>query len=193
MLTAERVIEILGLEPLPFEGGAFRETYRSVARVSAGGLVGEPGRGERACGTQIYYLLRKGETSALHRVRSDEVFHHYLGDSAEQLWVRDGGRTHDPVPVATGEERAGVVVIGSDLEAGERPQVVVPADVWQGARLKEGGAFGYALLGCSVSPGFEWEDFELVTSGRALGMERALPEFAGLIRDLTPVEGRTRA
>lgn len=190
MLKAERVIEMLGMEPLPFEGGAFRETYRSKARVAAGGLVGEPGRGERACGTQIYYLLRSGETSALHRVKSDEVFHHYLGDAVEQLCVWDGTRTGEGAgPI----ERAEVGVIGPDLEVGQRPQVVVPADVWQGARLRGGGSCGYALLGCSVSPGFEWEDFELVTAERAAEMAGALPEYAGLIRELTPAEGRTRA
>lgn len=190
MLNAERVIEMLEMEPLPYEGGAFRETYRSKARVAAGGLVGEPRRGERACCTQIYYLLRAGETSALHRVKSDEVFHHYLGDAVEQLLVWDGTRTGEgPGKV----ERAETGVIGPDLEVGQRPQVVVPADVWQGARLKGGGVCGYALLGCSVSPGFEWDDFELVTKARAAEMAGEMPEFAVLIRELTPAEGRTRA
>jgi predicted cupin superfamily sugar epimerase len=128
------VIAILGLEPHP-EGGWFAESYRS--RVRAGG---------RCAGTAIYYLITPDSFSTLHRVASDEIFHFYLGDPVEMLQFDGAGRV----------ERC---VLGTDLAAGMRPQVVVPAGTWQGSRLAEGGAF--ALLGATVAPGFEFADFEL--------------------------------
>jgi predicted cupin superfamily sugar epimerase len=192
MRTAERVIALLGLERLPFEGGWFRETYRAAGGITlereAQGGVGPVGR--RAFSTQIYYLLRRGETSALHRVRSDEVFHHYLGDPVVQLRIDDGTRTHGTAPAGTTTSET--VILGADLEAGHRPQAVVPAHVWQGATLGEGDR-GYALLGCTVAPGFDWADFELITRDRARVLGEALPGTRGLIETLTPAEGRTRA
>lgn len=185
-LTADAVIDLLGLEPLPHEGGAFRETYRSATRVRTG--TDAP---ERDASTQIYYLIREGESSALHRVRSDEVFHHYLGDPVTQLRIDDGTETFgEPAPVRTAE----VVTIGPDLAAGQRPQVLAPRHVWQGAVLAETrDACGFALLGCTVAPGFEWEDFELITPARSQTFAEACPEHAGLIDAMTPVPGRTRA
>lgn len=184
--TAEEVIALLGLEPLPHEGGAFRETYRSAHRVPNPIETQDT----RAASTQIYYLLRPGESSALHRVRSDEVFHHYLGDPVLQLRIDDASMTFeasDAVP------RAELVVIGPDLRAGHRPQMLAPGDVWQGAVLADSPAFGYALLGCTVAPGFEWADFELIGPEAARRLAGHLPEHATLIEALTPVEGRTRA
>ncbi|USN98895.1 MAG: cupin domain-containing protein [Phycisphaeraceae bacterium] len=186
MIDADRVAALLGLERLPHEGGFFRETYRAAGRVT--GCL-PPGVGERAWSTQIYYLLRPGETSALHRVRWDEVFHHYLGDPVAQLVIDDGSLTFEPGGGAVGADR---VVIGPDLEAGQRPQVVAPAHRWQGAML-ERGPHGFALLGCTVAPGFDWADFELITRERARELKQALPAYAGLIETLTPVPGRTRA
>jgi predicted cupin superfamily sugar epimerase len=78
-------------------------------------------------------------------LRSDEVFHFYAGDPVEMLQLPEGGPGQ-------------MIVIGKDLAAGERPQVVVPRGVWQGSRLRPGGS--WALLGCTVSPGFEYEDYE---------------------------------
>jgi predicted cupin superfamily sugar epimerase len=85
----------------------------------------------------------------MHRLRSDEVFHFYLGDEVEmlQLWPDGTGRR---------------VGLGSDLAAGMLPQTVVPQGVWQGSRLVRGGRF--ALLGCTVSPGFDYADFESAAS-----------------------------
>lgn len=185
-VDADDVIRLLGLEPLPHEGGAFRETYR------AGHEVAGVGDAARAASTQIYYLLRPGETSALHRVRHDEVFHHYLGDPVEQLCLDDAG-------VTAGNPRAWVWRIGPGLteaEEGprsERPQRVVPARVWQGARLADdAGVHGFALLGCTVSPGFDWADFDLAPTDPE-PLRRAFPEHGALIEALSPVPGRTRA
>jgi len=141
MLTIEEIIRLLGLEPLPQEGGFFRETYRSPVRVSAPGFDSD-----RSLRSAIYYLVTPDSHSSLHRLKSDEVFHFYLGDPCTMLQLHPDGTS----------ER---FQIGVNLSAGERPQVVAPAGSWQGTCLSEGGSF--ALIGTSVSPAFEWEDFEL--------------------------------
>jgi predicted cupin superfamily sugar epimerase len=112
-------------------------------------------------------LLEPDTFSEMHKLKSDEVFHFYAGDAVEMLQLREGGRGM-------------VVVIGDDLARGERPQVVVERGVWQGSRLEEGGK--WALLGCTVSPGFEFEDYE--TGGRA-ELCAGWPEFAEEIEKLT--------
>jgi predicted cupin superfamily sugar epimerase len=159
MTTAAEIITHLNLRPLPREGGLYRETYRSD-------LQGPNGR---AAGTAIYYLLTPDTFSALHRLAYDEVFHFYLGDPVEMLQL-------DP---KSGEGR--VVTLGSDLLAGQQPQVVVPRGVWQGSRLKPGGSF--ALLGTTMAPGFDFADYEA-------GNERladVFPAFAERIRRLCPI------
>jgi len=138
-LSAEDVQRLLQLQPLPEEGGLFRETYRSALRVGA------TGDEQRSAGTAIYYMLTPGEFSALHRLPGDEIFHFYLGDPVEMLQLHPDGSSR-------------VILIGSDLAAGMQPQVVVPGRVWQGCRLRDGGRF--ALMGTTMSPGFELRDFE---------------------------------
>ena len=144
MPTVEALCALLGLVPHPVEGGFFVETYRSAESVPADAL---PSRyqGPRPAGTAIYYLLTPETFSAMHRLASDEVFHFYLGDPVEMLQLRPDG-SH------------GVAVLGTDLEAGQRPQLVVPRGVWQGARLRAGGRL--ALLGTTVAPGFDYADYE---------------------------------
>lgn len=161
-LTAEQVKQALGLQPHPCEGGWFVRTYESATMAEGGA---------RRTGTAIYYLLEPDTFSEMHRLASDEIFHFYAGDAVEQLQL---------FPDGTGKR----VLIGNDLGAGERPQVVVPAGVWQGARMVSGlaGGCGWALLGCTVSPGFEFEDYEAEGSEF---FERGWPEWAGLARELT--------
>jgi len=166
-LTAAEIIERLHLEPHPKEGGFYRETYRCDEPIAAMALPERYGAG-RAHSTAIYYLLTPETFSALHRLRSDEVFHFYLGDPVEMLHLQPDGSA----------ER---VLLGSDLLAGMRPQVVVPRDVWQGARLLPGGRF--ALLGCTVAPGFDYADYE---GGMRAELRAAYPEVADLIAALTP-------
>ena len=144
MPTVEALCALLGLVPHPIEGGFFAETYRS-ADLLPGDALPARYRGARAAGTAIYYLLTPETFSAMHRLGSDEIFHFYLGDPVEMLQLAPDGSHR-------------VVVIGPDLEAGERPQVVVPRGVWQGARLRPGGRL--ALLGTTVAPGFDYADYE---------------------------------
>jgi predicted cupin superfamily sugar epimerase len=103
----------------------------------------------------------------MHRLKSDEVFHFYAGDAVEMLQLKEKGK-------------GAIVVIGNDLLRGERPQVVVERGVWQGSRLLEGGR--WALLGCTVSPGFEYEDYE---AGAREQLCAEWPEFVEEITGLT--------
>lgn len=144
MLNAAEIITRLNLVPLPEEGGYYRETYRASLELDGPSLP-SCYSGARRASTAIYYLLTPEEFSGMHRVRSDEVFHFYLGDPVEMLQLAPDGSSR-------------VAVLGADLQHGMELQVVVPAGVWQGARLRAGGQ--YALLGATVAPGFEFDDFE---------------------------------
>jgi uncharacterized protein len=132
------LVEALGLEPHP-EGGWYRQTWKSATSVDTDG-------GPRATGTLIYFLLPAGESSAWHKVASDELWLAHQGRVTLEL----GGDGEHPATGAT-------YVVGTDVERGEQPQALVPAGVWQ--RTLPGDAD--ALVSCVVSPGFEFEDFEL--------------------------------
>jgi hypothetical protein len=144
-MTADEVKRILGLQPHPREGGWFVRTWESEEFVEAAAF--DEGRydGARRTSTAIYYLLEPGTFSEMHRLESDEIFHHYMGGAVEMLQLFEDGSSSR-------------VVIGKDLEAGERPQHVVQRGVWQGSRLLV--QEGWALMGCTVSPGFEFVDYE---------------------------------
>ena len=159
--TADEWIVRLALVRHP-EGGWYRETYRAAERVEAAALPPRFGGG-RVFSTAIYYLLRSGERSALHRIKSDEIWHHYAGDPVT-LWLLEA-------PGAPREIR-----LGGDGE----PQALVPAGVWYGARIVDGGA--YALLGGTVAPGFEFADFELADRAALFA---GWPAQRAIIEDLT--------
>ena len=140
-MTANEIIETLQLEPHP-EGGYYRQTFRDTAG------------GARGHSTAIYYLLRAGERSHWHRVRdAAEVWHFYAGDPLVLRMSVDGGAAEGGAVRET--------VLGPNLLAGQRPQAVVPADVWQSAESR--GAF--TLVGCTVAPGFEFAAFEMAPPG----------------------------
>ena len=162
----EDLITILALQPLPREGGCYRETYRAAEKIPAGALPPRYGASRSFC-TAIYYLLTPDTISALHRVKSDEIFHFYLGDPVTMLQLHPDGR-------------AETIILGQDVAAGQQVQAVVPAGVWQGAFLNEGGTF--ALMGCTAAPGFEFDDFEL---GERDELARAFPKEAEFVRRLT--------
>lgn len=166
-MTADEVKKNLGLIPHPREGGWYVQTYKADERIAAEAFAEGRYAGARATGTAIYYLLERGTFSEMHRLRSDEVFHFYAGDAVEMLQLEEQGRGR-------------IVRIGNRLEDGERPQAVVRRGVWQGSRLVAGGA--WALLGCTVSPGFEFEDYE---AGERAELCAEWPEFHQLICELT--------
>lgn len=134
-LTAAEIIARLDLTPHP-EGGHYRETFRDDHNVD----------GKRAASTAIYFLLARGERSHWHRVDAAEVWHYYAG-SALNLQIKD-------------ENGLRVVRLGVNLNAGELPQIVVPAHAWQAAE----SIGDWTLVGCTVAPGFEFEKFELAPS-----------------------------
>jgi predicted cupin superfamily sugar epimerase len=167
VLTAEQIIERLQLVPLTIEGGYFRETYRAPVVIQAAGLP-DQFTTDRNTSTAIYYLLTPDTFSAIHRVKSDELFHFYAGDPVEMLQLLSDGNGR-------------IVTTSNNLAAGHEPQLVVPAGVWQGCRLEPGGA--WALMGCTVSPGFDYADFELANRE---DLTRAYPEFSEFIAALSP-------
>ncbi len=135
-MDADEIIEHLRLAPHP-EGGSYRQTWRAPTETN-----------ERPAGSAIYFLLRRDEVSRWHRVDAAEVWHYYKGAPLELAISTDGAT-----------ERT--VALGPDLAAGQRPQFVVPADVWQRARsLGE-----HTLVGCTVSPAFEFAGFEIADPG----------------------------
>jgi hypothetical protein len=165
-MNAQVFIEKLGLQPLPGEGGFYRETYRSSERVAAAALP-ERYTADKELGTAIYYLLTPEVASALHRVRTDEVFHFYLGDPVVMLQLFPDGRGQ-------------TITLGPDILSGQVVQCVVPKFVWQGATLIEGGQF--ALMGTTMSPAFDFADLELGNRAELLARYR---EQAELINRLT--------
>jgi predicted cupin superfamily sugar epimerase len=134
--TAADIIAQLELKPHP-EGGHFRETFRDL-RLDANG---------RSVSTAIYFLLARGERSHWHRIDAVEVWHYYAG-SALTLEIADSGGTR-------------VVRLGPDLATGEVPQAAVPANAWQAAE----GCGDWTLVGCTVTPGFDFAAFELAPQG----------------------------
>ncbi len=131
--SAAEIIRLLDLRPHP-EGGFFRETFRDRAQAAPG----------RAASTLIYFLLEAGQRSHWHRVDAAEVWHYYAGAPLRITLSRDGAD-------------ASRHLLGADLFAGQRPQMVVPAGWWQAAQSL--GA--WTLVGCTVAPGFEFSGFEL--------------------------------
>jgi len=161
-LRANAIIEKLGLEPHP-ERGYYRETYRASAEVDS-----PRHSGRRAASTAIYFLITAEQPATfLHRLISEEVFHLYDGGPLEILRLFPDG-TWD------------VAVLGMDLDAGERPQIVVPAGAWFGTELRPGAS--HCLVGCTVAPGFEFADFELAQGPE---LEARYPAASDRIRRLS--------
>ncbi|MCP4932674.1 MAG: cupin domain-containing protein [bacterium] len=135
MSIANEIIKKLNLEPHP-EGGYFRETFRDEQN------------GDRARSTAILYLLKAGEVSHWHRVDATEVWHWYAGASLE-LRQSDGDNSQH------------TQILGGDILANQQPQIVVPAHIWQSAQ----SLGDWTLVGCTVTPGFEFSGFEMAVDG----------------------------
>lgn len=149
------------------EGGYFVETYRSAETISCTALPQRFG-GDRAFGTGIYFLLENHHFSALHRIQSDEIWHFYAGGSLEVFVIHNDGRLK-------------VVKLGPNPDNGEVFQAVVPAGVWFGS--KPASTSTYSLVGCTVAPGFDFEDFELAQRSDLLAL---YPQHQRIIEMLTP-------
>ncbi|MFD3624321.1 cupin domain-containing protein [Streptomyces sp. NPDC058698] len=156
-MTPDELVAYYGLEPLPREGGRFRQTWAGPARPD--------GRPE---GTAIVALLTDapGDFSALHRLPADEIWHHYLGDPLQLLLLAPDGTSRTPV-------------LGPDVLGGQHVQLTVPAGTWMGARVAAGGA--WTFFGCTMAPGFTFEGYE---HGDAAELTARHPERAALIAEL---------
>lgn len=137
MLTAEAIKQRLNLEPLTIEGGFFRRTYTAPRAIQVVDNI-------RSIASAIYFLLEAQVFSELHVLDSDEMFHFYYGDPVEMLQLYPDGRS-------------AVFTLGPDIAAGQHVQLPVPAGVWQGTRML--GAGKVALMGCTVTPGFDYADY----------------------------------
>ena len=147
----KEIIRLLELKPHP-EGGYYRETYRSS--------VFSKTNPERCTSTCIYFLLTEHQRTAWHRVRYDEIYHFYSGTALEVSMIDDHG---------TLTRRT----LGNDIMNGQRPQLIIPGGVWQSARCNG----DFSLIGCSVSPGFDFNDFEMADD---LSMKSRFPLLAHL-------------
>jgi hypothetical protein len=162
MISVQGLIKTFDLREHP-EGGYFRESYRSAGVIPAQALPSRY-KGERNFSTAIYFLLPSGTVSRMHRIASDEVWHFYLGGPLELLQISPEGLME-------------MVLLGQDVEAGQKVQHTVPAGYWFGARAAEGSA--YSFVGCTVAPGFDFADFELAG---VEGMSDRFPTLAGQFR-----------
>jgi len=157
----QRLVNHLRLRPHP-EGGFYAETYRSTDE-----MIPEWTGSHRSVSTAIYFLLTAGIFSAFHRIRSDELWHHYMGGTAE-IHVFDPGGDYS------------IIRLGTDITNGEVPQALVPAGSWFASRVSPG--VSYVLAGCTVAPGFDFADFEMAERDQLI---QQYPRYEDIIRKMT--------
>ena len=165
--SAQYWIDTLGLIAHP-EGGYFRETYRASLSIAREALPPQF-TGPRRVLTAIYFLLQGHNFSAFHRLRSDELWHFYLGGPFVVHVIQENGQHSE-------------ISIGSNPDAGEVLQATVKAGCWFASCVRDPGSF--ALAGCTVAPGFDYEDFEL---GKRTQLEKMYPQHAKLIEQFTRI------
>jgi hypothetical protein len=144
MISAQQLIALYSLQPHP-EGGWYKETYQSMEQIDAAALPERFG-GSRAFSTAIYFLLEQGNFSAFHRIKSDECWHFYAGDPLVVYVLQQDGTLDE-------------ILLGNDITNGQLFQYVVPANCWFASRPATDSKF--CFVGCTVSPGFDFADFEL--------------------------------
>lgn len=164
MSRAGQLIEQYNLQPHP-EGGWYRQTYKSNEQVAANALPIRFGA-SRAFSTAIYFLLEQGNFSAFHRIKSDECWHFYAGDPLLIYIIQQNGEFE-------------IISLGNDPEKGLAFQYVVPAGCWFASRPAPGSE--YCFVGCTVSPGFEFEDFELAEADI---LSNEYPQHTMIIKEL---------
>lgn len=164
MTKAEQLIKQYDLQSHP-EGGWYKQTYKSTGVISAAMLP--PGfGGDRVFSTAIYFLLVKGDFSAFHRIKSDECWHFYAGGPLHIFIIDHNGGLR-------------TVTLGNDIDKDETFQLVVPANCWFASRPARDSE--YCLVGCTVAPGFEFEDFELADAERLAAL---YPRHTSIIKEL---------
>jgi predicted cupin superfamily sugar epimerase len=165
-LTADKIMKALQLIPLEPEGGYFKEVYRSDEKIEKSAL---PKRfpGSRTLSTSIYYMLKKGMKSTAHRLKADEIWHFYLGGPLTLVEIEPDGKVRK-------------TIMGNDLENGQVLQYVFRRGTVFGAYLSDKAE--YALIGATVAPGFEYEDFEMPSKEDLL---KEFPNAAEAIELLT--------
>lgn len=173
--TAAALIKHFNMARLPQEGPWFVLTYNS-ADVLARSALPERYAGPRAAGSAIIALVTKTDFSAMHRLKTDEMWHYYGGDPLEMLILHPNGNSE-------------VVVLGPDVLAGQKLQFVVPRGSWQGARPRGKGPDSYSIFGDTLAPAFEYGDFAM---GYRDELQKAYPSQAALIEQLTRKEFLTR-
>ena len=162
-LTAEKIIKLLNLQQHPLEGGYYCRTFSDTLRIkTADGS-------DRRASTCIYYLITPEQFSELHMLSSSEIFHFYMGDPVEMIQIDSKGHLTK-------------FELGSDIVKGQKPQVIVPPNTWQGVRLIGDGKF--ALFGCSTVPGFEFKDY---ISAERQNLCEHFPQHKKLIEQFTRV------
>ena len=164
MSFTNQLIQKYNLEPHP-EGGWYKQTYKSNEEIDADALPERFGA-NRSFSTAIYFLLEKGEFSAFHRIKSDECWHFYAGDTLLIYIIEQNGELK-------------VILLGNDLEKGQSFQYVVPANCWFASRPAPESE--YCFVGCTVSPGFEFEDLELAD---ATELSVMYPQHKSIIKEL---------
>ena len=165
MNSIDEIIQTLGLMRHP-EGGYFKESYRSNGKIDEGSL-GPAYNGKRNYSTCIYFLIGSEDFSAFHRIKQDEIWHFYDGSPIRLHMISDNG-------VHTQH------IIGRDFSNNETPQFIVPGGYWFAAEVIQEDNF--SLVGCTVSPGFDFEDFELKSREELVDM---FPEHIKIITKLT--------
>ncbi len=158
-MTANDWINKLALLPHP-EGGYYKETYRSVEDSAFHGF-----EGKRNISTAIYFLLQEKDKSHFHRIQSDELWFFHEGEALEIFILR--------------EEKVEVITLGKNIDQGEQLQAIIPAGLWFGARLRQQA--GYALVSCTVAPGFDFRDFEL---GKKVDLTKRFSQHGKIIEEL---------
>ena len=153
------IITRFDLKPLPFEGGYFIETFRSEKSYLCRSLC-----------TGILYLITSESASKLHRVPGEEVFHFYFGDPVKMFNISESGK-------------AKIILLGNEFEKGEVPQYVVAGKCWQGAFVREENNPVFALLGTTMSPGFDLNDYESAAGNEDV-LLKSYPEFSEVIKKL---------
>ncbi len=164
-VKAETIINQLGLIAHP-EGGYYKENYRSNGKIAPASLWKEA-KEPRSYSTAIYFLLEKDQFSAFHRIKQDEIWHHYLGDTLLLHVIDENGNYKK-------------IKIGNDLQNNETLQYVVPANCWFASEVLDKHSF--VLCGCTVSPGFDFRDFEMPNREFLVNQ---FPQHEALITQLT--------